>query len=423
MGTEGVIPGRDSAHRRMVEMRQVSDFSLGRAVSTGHRVVQVMTRMTVGGITHQVLILSEQLRELGYDVQLATGQCGPREEDCRGEAVRRGFRIHEIPRLGNDAGPIGNIMACFQLYRLFRRERPALVHLHMFKARVLGSFAARLAGIPVAIETLHGDVLDGYYGKLSTAIILLAERITGWVLAHRVIVPSEGERAQLIRFRVAAAKKIVVQPVGFGVEPFESLDEFKGSLRSALGIGPDRLLVGVIARLVAIKRIDDFLEAAALLLKYAREEEMRFVVVGDGPLREQLEERARMLGIDGTCSFLGRIDDARSFYADTDVVVLSSLREGTPIGLLEAMASGKAIVATEVGGVPEIVKDRESALLVPSRNPELLAKAVAKFAGDENMRARYGQEARKRAREFSVAALKESSHALYQRLLEDQGVR
>ncbi len=129
-----------------------------------------------------------------------------------------------------------------------------------------------------------------------------------------------------------------------------------------------------------------------------------------------------MLGIDGTCSFLGRIDDARSFYADTDVVVFSSLREGTPIALLEAMASGKAIVATEVGGVPEIVKDRESALLVPSRNPELLADAIAKFAGDGDMRARYGRAARKRAREFSVAALKESSYMLYQSLLANQGV-
>ena len=422
METEGVIAGRDSAHRRVVEMRQGSDFSFGRFVSTGPRVMQVLTRMNVGGITQQVLMLSEQLREQGYDVQLAAGRCGPGEGDCREDAVTRGFQVHETSHLSNDAGVIENILACVELYRLFRQERPTVVHLHMFKARVLGSFAARLAGVPVVVETLHGNLLEGYYGKITTAVILLAERIAGWVLTHHVIAPSEAERAELIRYRVAPSQKILVQDVGFDAGPFERLDEFRGHLRNVLGIGRNTVLVGVIARLVGIKRIGDFLEAAALLSKISRDNEMNFVVVGDGPLKPELVQRAKMLGLDSTCRFLGRIDDARSFYADTDVVVLSSLREGTPIALLEAMASGKAIVATKVGGVPEVVKDRESAILVASRSPALLAEAIAQFAANGNMRARYGQEAKKRAAEFSVTALRESSHSLYQRLLADRGV-
>jgi glycosyltransferase involved in cell wall biosynthesis len=406
----------------MVEMTKVLHSGSGKGVFKKAHVMQVLTRMPVGGITHQVLMMCEQLHKLGYEVHLAAGRPGPREGDCRGEAVNRGFTLHEISHLGNDEGPIGNMLACLELYRLFRRQRPALVHLHMFKARVLGAFAARLAGVPVVLETLHGDIFDGYYGKLRTTIILLAERMTGWVFTHRVVVPTEGGRAQVIRFRVAPAKKMVVQHVGFDAEPFTRLDEFKGRLRSTLGIGSESTLVGTIARLVPIKRVGDFLEAAALLLKNDRNGQMKFVIVGDGPMRNELEQRAKVLGLNGTCWFLGRIDDAGSFYADTDIVVLSSLREGIPIALLEAMASGKAIVATEVGGVPEIVTDGESALLVPSRNPERLAEAIETFAADGDMRVRYGQEARRRAGEFNVKSLKESLHGLYQKLLVEHEV-
>lgn len=398
----------------------MNDGALRKNPSVKIGVMQVMTRMNVGGITQQILLISEQLREQGYDVTLAGGQCGPTEGDCRGDAVRQGFRVHEIPHLSNNSGPIGDMRACLSMYRLFRRERPALVHLYMFKARVLGSFAARLAGVPIVIETLHGNVLEGYYGKVATLIILLAERIVGWLLAHCVISPSESQRTELLRYRVAPDRKLLVQRVGFDVEAFRGLEEFRGQLRKALGVGPDTLLVGVIARLVPIKGIGDFLEAASLLSGIARQEKMSFVVVGDGPQRGELEQRAKTLGLDGSCRFLGRTDDARSLFADADVFVLSSWNEGTPISLLEAMASSKAIVATRVGSVAEMVEDGVSALLVPRRNPQALADAIAKFAEDPVMRARCGREAKVRAQGFSVSALRESLHALYQRMLREQ---
>lgn len=386
----------------------------------GMRVMQILTRMNVGGITHQVLMLCEQLRQQGYDVRLATGQSGSREGDCRTDAVGRGFRVDSVPHLSNEAGVIGNLLALWGLYWLLRRERPALVHLYMFKARILGSIAARLAGIPVVIETLHGNVLEGYYGKVATAIILLAERMTGRVLVDRVIAPSEGQRAELMGYRVAKGGKILVHPVGFNAGPFEAVDKFHGQLRKALAARLDTKVVGMMTRLVPIKGVGDFLEAAALLAKTLRHDEMTFVVAGDGPLRVELEHRAKALNLDGRCRFLGRVDDVRSFYADADVVVLSSLNEGTPIALLEAMACGKAIVATKVGGVPEMLTDGVSALLVPSRNPQALAKAIERVALDADMRARLGREARRRSLEFSASTLGQLTHEVYRKMLEGE---
>ena len=387
------------------------------------RVMQVLTRMNVGGITHQVLLLSDQLRGQGHDVQLVAGRGGAQEGDCRSEAIRRGFQVHEVGRLSNEASPVSDALACLDLYRVFSRERPAVVHLHMFKARVLGSFAARLAGIPVVIQTLHGNVLEGYFNKYLSSLILFTERIVGWWLVHRLIAPTESlAKELLVRYRIVPGRKLLVQRVGFDRTPFEKMDDFKGRLRGKIGVNHQQLLVGVLARLVPIKGIGDFLEATALVVESTRQAGVSFIVVGDGPLRSELENRASALSLNGTCRFLGWIDDVRSFYADVDVVVLSSWNEGTPIGLLEAMAAGKAIVATCVGGVPDMLEDGVSALLVPSRKPQALGEAILKLVLDPGLRARLGHKAKQRVSEFSSSALRDSMHKLYQDLLQEKGV-
>ena len=380
-------------------------------------VMQVLTRLNVGGITHQVLMLSEQLRSQGYDVRIAVGQCGEREGDCTPEALEKGFPVHHITHLSNQAGLVSDILACVELYKVFKRERPSIVHLYMFKARMLGAFAARLAGVPATIETLHGNILQGYYGRLTSLIILFGEWVAGWTLMQYVIVPSEGQRTELLEYRIAPKRKFLVQPVGFDATPYENLENYQHQLRQRCGVGDDQILVGIMARLVPIKGVEDFLKAVALLFQEEVSKNILFVVIGDGPLRTELENKADELGLHNRCLFLGRIDDARVFYADIDVFVMSSWNEGTPIGLLEAMAASKAIVATNVGGVPDMVIHEESALLVPPQDPKALAEAIKRLVCDSNMRVSFGEKARGRVKYFSINALRESTHRLYQDVL------
>ncbi len=389
------------------------------SVARSRRVLQVVTRMNVGGMTHQVLTLCEQLRERGWEVAIVTGQVGPREGDCRHEAVERGFTVHELPMLSNAIRPLADLRALVALCRLFRRERPAVVHTYMFKARVLAGIAARLARAPVVLETLHGNLLDGYYGRVVTAVLRVVERLIGRFLVDRVIAPSRGQRTELLGYRLAPPARILVQHVGFDAKPFDDLAPWRGRLRATLDLASDVLLVGVLGRLVPIKGIGDFLDAAAYLASDPAQAGLRFVVVGDGPLRDDLERRAAERGLAERCRFMGRIPDTREFYADVDVVVLSSWNEGSAIVLLEAMAAGNAAVATAVGGVPDTVIDGETALLVPRQSPARLAEAIATVAGDPTLRARLGAAGRRRAAEFSPTALGESAHALYNGLLAE----
>ena len=385
-------------------------------------VMQVLTRLNIGGITHQVLVLSEQLRFRGYDVHIVAGQCGEREGDCTPEALEKGFPVHRISHLSNQAGLWSDIRACLELYRVFKRVRPSLVHMYMFKARMLGALAARLAGVPVIIETLHGNILQGYYGKLASLIILLGEWIAGWTLMQYIIAPSEGQRSVLLAYRIAPKRKLLVHPVGFDAMPYEHLEDCRHQIRQRCGVVEGQLLVGIMVRLVSIKGVEDFLEAVVLLVRKDIAKTMVFVVIGDGPLRIELEGKAKALGLTQRCLFLGRIDDPRVFYAGVDVVVMSSWNEGTPIGLLEAMAASKAIVATNVGGVPDMVLHEESALLVPPKNPKALAGAIARLADDPNMRKRFGKAARTRVELFSIEALRESTHRLYQDVLTNKKI-
>src|SRR5262245_42222587 len=122
--------------------------SLQKAIAEPIRVLHVLTRMNVGGVTHQVVTSCEELRRRGYHVEIAAGVCGPREGDWRETAIQKGFLAHKVPHLSNQAGPLDTILSFFELYRMLRSLNPAIVHVHMLKARALGTFASRIAGIP-----------------------------------------------------------------------------------------------------------------------------------------------------------------------------------------------------------------------------------------------------------------------------------
>lgn len=386
--------------------------------------LHVVTRLNAGGVTHQILTVTEQLRKLGYDVQIAAGRCGRREVDCSRDIIERGVQVCKLSHLSNAAGPVGDLLAFLELYRLFRNTRPSLVHLHMFKARVLGSLAAWLAGIPVIIETLHGNILEGYYNKLATAIILFAERIVGWMLAQCVIAVSEGPRAELIRYGVAPARKIKVVRYGFDFDRLLNLAPFRGQLKAELNIPSGVVVVGIVSRLVPIKGLDDFLKAADHVVKSNGKIPIHVVIAGDGELREELEGYCKGVGIERVCRFLGWRDDIEKIYADIDVFVMSSLNEGSPVSLIEAMAAGKAIVSTGVGGIPDMLEDGVSAFLVPPKEPQALAAAILRLVSEGDTRERLGKEAQVRAlQDYSIPSLVCQIEGLYQALLSSHGIK
>jgi glycosyltransferase involved in cell wall biosynthesis len=236
-------------------------------------------------------------------------------------------------------------------------------------------------------------------------------------LSDCIITISPEQRREIAQFGIASLKKIVIIPLGFDLQPLLTCEGFRGKLRTELGVTDENLLVGIVARLTAIKNHHFFLEAASRV--YQQNQAVRFVVVGDGELRAELQQRATELGIAQVVYFLGWRQDLPVVYADLDLVVLTSLNEGTPVTLIEAQAAACPVVATTVGGVPDIVQDGQTGYLVPPEDSEAFAGAVLKLLAADRLTV--GQAGRQMVKaKFTVERLVRDIETLYTDLLKQK---
>ena len=319
-----------------------------------------------------------------------------------------------VPELGREIGLKNDVRVLKQLMRLMRREKPDIVHTHTAKAGTLGRLAAIAAGVPIKVHTFHGHVFHGYFGPRKTRIFLAIERFLAR-RTDRIIVLSEQQAHEIADvYQVAPREKIRVIPLGFDLDGFLSAEQHCGKLRAELGLPSDALIVTIVGRLVPVKNHRLFFEMARRVA--AELPQAHFVVVGDGELRPALEEEAASLR-DRT-HFLGWRRDLPVIYADSDVVALTSVNEGTPVALIEAMASGTPVVATRVGGVPDIVHDGEMGLVVEPNNADALTAAVRELLCNSAQREKLGAAGRSSVRErFDKQRLIEDVTQLYDELL------
>jgi glycosyltransferase involved in cell wall biosynthesis len=390
------------------------------AAPPGARVLRVITRLNIGGPAQHVILLTAALRRMGWETALITGRVDPDEGDMGDLAGRAGVEPVVIDSMRNGAGPLADLRTLLSLYRLFRRERPALVHLHLLKARLLGGLAARWAGVPVVVETFHGTLLAGYYSTPMTRMLAWLER---W-LARRmdaVVAVSPAVARELAAARIGSDARVHVIPLGLDLERFRA-GAARPTLRQTLGLPGDAPLVGTVGRLVPIKGMDAFIDAAAQIRRSLPA--AHFVIVGDGALRAGLERRARDAGLGGQVHFLGWRRDLEELYPDLDLIMLTSLNEGTPVSIIEAMATGRAVVATRVGGVLDVVEDGVTGVLAPPRDPGALAAAAVALLADPERRRRMGEAARSAvSSRYGVSRLAEQMDTLYRGLLAGRGQR
>jgi glycosyltransferase involved in cell wall biosynthesis len=288
-------------------------------------------------------------------------------------AAQKGVQPLVIPELGREINPLKDWVTLLKLYRLFRDRRPHIVHTHTAKAGTVGRMAARLAGVPVIVHTFHGHVFHDYFGPLQTRVFIGIERLLA-SLSDRIVTVSDGQRRELADYGVASRDKIAVVPLGFELDALLNCEPLRGQLRWELGIPDGTALVGIVARLTAIKNHRLFLDAARLIVEAGQA--AMFLIVGDGKLRADLEAYVAELKLAERVIFTGWRRDLPRIYADLDVVALSSLNEGTPVSLIEAMAAAKPVVATRVGGVSDVILDKESGYLVQSKDAEGLARGI-----------------------------------------------
>lgn len=379
------------------------------------KIVRIIARLNIGGPAIHTILLTAGLSNQRFESTLVTGVEGEYEGNMLGLAAAKGVEPIIIPQLRRNVDPLGGLIALFKLYRLMRREKPHIVHTHTATAGLLGRLAARLAGVPVILHTFHGHVLRGYFAPLRSKALVWMECFLA-CLSDRIVTVSEGQRRELAEYGVAPLEKITVVPLGFELEDLLACESHRGELRRELGLAAEDKLVGIVARLVPIKNHHLFLQAAQVVAEAVPQ--TRFLVVGDGELREELEAYACDLGLDGRVLFTGWRHDLPRTYADLDVVVLTSINEGTPVSLIEAMAAGVSVVATAVGGVPDVVVDGETGYLVEAGDVTGLAEAITELLRNPRKAKEMGSAGRKAVYpKFSAQNLIANVEGLYAELL------
>jgi glycosyltransferase involved in cell wall biosynthesis len=286
----------------------------------------------------------------------------------------------------------------------------------------VGRLAARLAGVPLIIHVFHGHVFHSYFGSLKTQIFINVERALARI-TDRIITISPAQRRDIVDvYRIAPPDRALTVPLGLDLGPFRAARQTcHGRFRARLGVPTETLLVGFVGRLTTVKNPSLFVEAAGRVVQQLPQ--ARFVFVGDGELRRALEEQSEALGLAGRIFFPGWQVDMPAVYADLDLLALTSLNEGTPVTVIEALATGTPVAATAVGGVPDVLEDQETGVLVPSGDAETMARAILKLLrAPDHARAlaRAGQE--DVLERFDLARLVDDMSSLYLALLRGKGV-
>ena len=383
------------------------------------RVLRVIARLNVGGPALHVAYLSAGLQERGYETTLVAGELARGEESMAFVAERRGVQVRAVSELRRQVSPVRDLVAALRLARLIRELRPHVVHTHTAKAGAVGRVAVLLSGVrprPVVVHTFHGHVLRGYFGPLTAAAFRLLERRLARTTDALVAV-SPQVRDDLVRLGVAPREKFVVVRLGIELEErVRSANGSRAGTRRLLGLPDDRFLVGWMGRMTAVKRTDDVLLAFAKLR--AGGTDAALCLVGDGPDRDHVEERAHELGIARDCFYLGYQDAVAGWYAAFDTLILPSANEGTPVSAIEALAARRPVVATRVGGVPDVVRDGVDGYLVEPGDVEALARRLGELATDPALRERMGEAGSERVlRRYAVERLVDDVDRLYRALL------
>jgi glycosyltransferase involved in cell wall biosynthesis len=343
------------------------------SISGPIRVMRLIARLNVGGPAIHVSLLTVGLNDERFSSTLVAGVVEEAEGDMAYLTRQLGIEPVIIPTLHREISILDDLRTLWALIRLIRQQRPHIVHTHTAKAGFLGRLAAFLTGVPVIVHTFHGHVFKGYFGPAKTRLFIWLERLAARV-TDTILTISEGLKQELVEYRIAPAEHIRVIPLGLKLLRLTDLEKLRGDFRRELGYSTETPLVGIIGRLVPVKNHELFLEAAQQVVKSLPQ--ARFVVVGGGERQTELEQLAAQMGLSNSVAFVGWRQDLPTVYADLDVVVISSRNEGTPVSLIEAMAAGVPVVATTVGGVPDLLHDGKLGALVPPDAPERLAEAI-----------------------------------------------
>jgi glycosyltransferase involved in cell wall biosynthesis len=338
------------------------------------KIMRIITRMAVGGPSLQVASLSKDLNDYGYETMLIDGALKDDEIDMTYLINTNLYSRNHVDELVAPFDLVSDLKAVIKIFLLALKYKPDIIHTHHAKAGAIGRVAGWLARVPVRIHTFHGHVFRGHFGKRKTEFYRVMEGILS-LISTRIIALSDLQRDDLVNtFNVSSSNQTCVVPLGFDLERFVKAIGKRGFLRKKFNFTNSHKLIGIVGRLVPVKNHDLFINSANRILK--NRDDIRFVIVGDGEFEERLKKKVEDLNLKEKIVFLPSVKEVELVYSDLDLFVLCSHSEGTPATIIEAMAAKTPVVATSVGGVPDLIKDKISGRLVTPGDEEAMATAM-----------------------------------------------
>lgn len=348
--------------------------------------------------------------------------CGPQtgpEGSLIEEVQARGVPLTIEPVLVREINPLKDALAVGRLIQFMRRGRFTIVHTHSSKAGILGRWAAKLAGVPIIVHTVHGWGHHDRQHPLVRQIYIWLEKLTLPITTQLIVVsPRDADKG--LRDGIGTPQTYVVIRSGIELDRFGHPQRARPQVRAELGLPPDAPVVGTVTRLSPQKAPLDFVQAAGLIAR--KRPDAWFVLVGDGLLRPQVEALARQLKIADRLILTGLRRDVPELMNAFDMFALASLWEGLPRVLPQAMATGLPIVATAIDGNAEAISDGVNGLLVPPGKPAALAQQVLNLLENPRLANTLAQAGRQRVNEFSAAKMVADIATLYQGLMKQKGL-
>ena len=374
------------------------------------RIVHIITRLELGGAQQNTLYCVEHHDRMRFDVGLWAGEGGILDAGAR--AIDHAD-VKLLPWLRHPIDPARDILAVMRLAGMLRDVD--LIHTHSSKAGILGRAAARLAGVPGVVHTVHGWSFNDAQPAGTRRLYLEAERAAAR-FTDRIVCVARFDRDRGLVSGIGHASQYRIIRSGIDPSLYQAPAGARERLRETLGAAPQDVVVGSIANFKPQKGPLDFVEAARL--SRLRDPRMRFVIAGDGDLRPALVSAIADAGLEDAVHLLGWRDDIPELLAAMDIFLLTSLFEGLPRVVLQAMAASVPVVATDTGGVAEVVIHGESGYLVPPGNPAAAADAIVALAHDPGTRRRFASAARGRlGDEFNIRLMVGALEALYDEVL------
>ncbi|MDO9464863.1 MAG: glycosyltransferase [bacterium] len=368
------------------------------------RILRIVPSLEMGGVERTLTSILPRLDKCQYKVYLC---CLFKRDKLADIMESLGIPIIKFrmrARLDFDGKYIAGIL---RLARLMKKMQIDIVHTHLYRANLAGRIAAKLAGIPVIITNEHNiDSWKKFPQRLSDRVLA--------GITNKIIAVSDAVKDFYVKKIGISEDKIITIYNGVDISKFQTYVNINKK-REEFGIKPDEKIITIIGRLQQQKGHVYFLKAAQIIRK--KKPNVKFLVVGDGPLESQLKTASDDLGISKNVIFTGLREDIPQILAMSDISVLTSLREGFSITVLESMAAGKPVVVTDVGGNSEVVKHGETGFIIPPQSPEDLALYSLNLINNQELAKKMGEEAEKRVLNFSIDRMVEKTENLYTLLL------